>query len=447
MKKIIEKMQPVRNFMKISLLFLIYIFSNCSSYQDNKPERPNIVLILSDDQGWTDYSFMGHEHIQTPRIDQLAASGVTFTHGYSAAPICAPSLGSIITGLYPHQHGVLCNDPVVIPRERKGLPGWPMERAKLYQPVVSKFETLETIADVLGKQGYTSLQTGKWWVGNFSSGGFDEGMTHGDPARGARHGDEGLKIGREGMDPIFRFIDTAQEQNKPFFVWYAPLLPHGPYTPPDTLVQKYLKVAPSAHMAKYWASCEWFDITCGQLMDYVEQKGLSKNTLFIYVCDNGFVQDPNDRENHIRSKYTPYDMGLRTPIIYSWKGKIKPEFNTKNLASSIDIAPTIYGICGINPPAGLPGINVLDRWALKRRNLIFAEQYNHDFSTPDESLQYKVAIELPWKLILPDKNNKPRDEVQLYNIEQDPFESQNLADQNPEIVKRLSKQIENWWMK
>jgi len=140
-------------------------------------------------------------------------------------------------------------------------------------------------------------------------------------------------------------------------------------------------------------------------------------------------------------------MGLRTPIIYSWEGKIKPEFNTNKLASSIDIAPTIYGICGINPPAGLPGINVLDRRALKRRNLIFAEQYNHDFSTPDESLQYRVAIELPWKLILPDKNNKPKDEVQLYNIEQDPFESQNLADQNPEIVKRLSKQIENWWMK
>jgi uncharacterized sulfatase len=322
-----------------------------------------------------------------------------------------------------------------------------MVRWKLYQPVVSNFEKLETIADVLGKQGYTSLQTGKWWVGNFSSGGFDEGMTHGDPARGARHGDEGLKIGREGMEPIFRFIDAAQEQNKPFFVWYAPLLPHGPYTPPDSLVQKYLKVAPSAHVAKYWASCEWFDNTCGQLMDYVGQKGLSKNTLFIYVCDNGFIQDPNDREDHIRSKYTPYDMGIRTPIIYSWEGKIKPEFNTKNLASSIDIAPTIYGILGIKPPEGLPGINVLDGRSLDERKIIFAEQYNHDFSTAEESLQYTAAIGETWKLIVPNRKNKPKDKIQLYNIEQDPFESRNLADQNPEMVRTLNKKINDWWMK
>jgi uncharacterized sulfatase len=424
----------------IGLLPVIACANQVTQPQSDNPQRPNIVLILSDDQGWNDYGFMGHKHIKTPNIDRLAASGVAFTRGYSAAPICAPSLGSIITGLYPHQHGVLCNDPV-------GKTGDPMVRWKLYQPVVSNFEKLETIADVLGKQGYTSLQTGKWWVGNFSSGGFDEGMTHGDPARGARHGDEGLKIGREGMEPIFRFIDAAQEQNKPFFVWYAPLLPHGPYTPPDSLVQKYLKVAPSAHVAKYWASCEWFDNTCGQLMDYVGQKGLSKNTLFIYVCDNGFIQDPNDREDHIRSKYTPYDMGIRTPIIYSWEGKIKPEFNTKNLASSIDIAPTIYGILGIKPPEGLPGINVLDGRSLDERKIIFAEQYNHDFSTAEESLQYTAAIGETWKLIVPNRKNKPKDKIQLYNIEQDPFESRNLADQNPEMVRTLNKKINDWWMK
>jgi len=425
----------------ITVLPLIAGANQVIQAQSKAEQRPNIVLILSDDQGWTDYGFMGHKHIQTPNIDRLAASGVTFTRGYSSAPICAPALASIITGLYPHQHGVLCNDPV-------GKTGDPMVRWKLYQPVVSNFEKLETIADVLGKQGYTSLQTGKWWVGNFSSGGFDEGMTHGDPARGGRHGDEGLKIGREGMEPIFRFIDVAQEQNKPFFVWYAPIMPHGPHTAPDSLVQKYLKVAPSAPVAKYWAMCEWFDITCGQLMDYVGQKGLSKNTLFIYVCDNGFAQDPNEPEERLpRSKFSPYDMGLRTPIIYSWEGKIKPEFNTKNLASCIDIAPTIYGICNTNPPAGLPGINVLDRRALNKRKSIFAEQYSHDFSTPNESLEYRVAIELPWKLILPDKKNKPKDKVQLYNIEQDPYENQNLADQNPKMVKKLNTQIENWWMK
>ena len=439
----------MKNLYQIFLFLLVLVLSGCFLNKNRTLEsadRPNIVLIISDDQSWTDYSFMGHEHIQTPRIDQLAASGLTFSYGYTTAPLCSPALASIATGLYPHQHGILGNDPVFSSAERKYSPEWLQERMKHYQPVISKFEELETIADVLGENGYTSLQTGKWWPGNYATGGFDEGMTHGDPSRGGRHGDVGLEIGREGLDVVYHFIDSAEEQNKPFYVWYAPFLPHAPHNPPDSLKHKYLPLAPTEAVANYWAMCEWFDITCGQLIDYVEKKGLSQNTLFVFVCDNGWIQDP-DRPNVYapRSKREPYEMGIRTPIIFNWDGKIEPEFNTKNPVSSIDIATTIYEICGIEAPADLQGIHVLDNTALNARKTVFAETFAHDFTTIDSSLYYRIAINFPWKLILPDGTNKPEADTELYNIEQDPYEKENLAEEKPEVVGRLKNQIENWY--
>lgn len=427
----------------LGILILICSCSSESRKNSNAATRPNIVLIISDDQSWTDYSFIGHDYIQTPRIDQLASEGLTFTYGYTTAPLCSPALASIASGLYPFQHGILGNDPVFESDERKYSSEWMNQRMNNYQMYIDNFRKFNTIADVLGKNGYVSLQTGKWWLGNYKNGGFDQGMTHGDPSRGGRHGDEGLKIGREGMDVVYNFIDSTKNENKPFYIWYAPFLPHTPHNPPDSLKQKYLEVAPTEAVANYWAMCEWFDITCGRLMDYIDQNELSRNTLFIYVTDNGWIQDP-DRPNRYapRSKREPYEMGIRTPMIFRWKGTIEPEMNATDAVSSIDIATTIYSICGIESPDNLKGINVLDNAALKNRETIFAETYAHDFTTIDTSLYYRIAVELPYKLILPDKTNKPGDEVELFNIVDDPFETKNLAGTNPEKVEQLKQEIE-----
>ena len=432
---------------RISISFVVatLFFCSCANKKGEKsvePEQPNIVLIISDDQSWTDYSFMGHDHIETPRIDQLAKEGLTFTYGYTTAPLCSPALASIATGLFPYQHGILGNDPVFDSDERKYSNEWMNQRMNNYQPYIDNFRKFNTIADVLGDNGYASLQTGKWWLGNFKNGGFDQGMTHGDPSRGGRHGDEGLKIGREGLDVIYNFIDSTSAANQPFYIWYAPFLPHTPHNPPDSLKQKYLEVAPTEAVANYWAMCEWFDITCGQLMDYIDQNELSRNTLFIYVTDNGWIQDP-DRPNRYapRSKREPYEMGIRTPMIFRWEGTIDPEMNTTQAVSSIDIATTIYEICDIQPPANLQGIDVLDSVALNKREVIFAETYAHDFTTIDSSLYYRVAIALPYKLILPDATNKPDVGVELFNIVNDPFEQKNLAGSNPEKVEELREEI------
>jgi arylsulfatase A-like enzyme len=128
-------------------------------------------------------------------------------------------------------------------------------------------DRLPTLPRLLAAQGFVSFQTGKWWQGDFSRGGFTAGMT-----KGTRHGDDGLTIGRDTMQPMWDFIDGALREHKPFFLWYAPFLPHSPHTPPERLLAKYRDTTPSLHVARYWAMVEWFDETCGQLLAFLDDK-------------------------------------------------------------------------------------------------------------------------------------------------------------------------------
>ena len=131
--------------------------------------------------------------------------------------------------------------------------------------------------------------------------------------------------------------------------------------------------------------------------------------------------------------------------MFRWSGKINPKIDSTTVVSSIDIASTIMGICDIEPPVKLPGLNVLDEEALKIRGPIFAETYAHDFSSIDSSLYYRIGIDFPYKLILPDKYNKPENVKELYNLADDPYENQNLVTDYPEKADELEKKIESWW--
>ncbi|MCF7561524.1 sulfatase-like hydrolase/transferase [Sabulilitoribacter multivorans] len=434
---------------KISyLILLVSICFSCGNDTKNKiakdekeakePQLPNIVFILSDDQAWTDYGFMGHKQIETPRLDKFASESLTFTRGYVPTSLCSPSLATIITGVYPKNHGVLGNDRVLPGNTRDNKKEW---RAKNYEPVIENFKSLNTLPDLLKDKGYLSFQTGKWWIGNHKIGGFDYGMTHGNPSRGGRHGDYGLEIGRKGMDTLNSYIDVAVKQKKPFFLWYAPFLPHAPHNPPQRLLDKYLPKAPTEHVAKYWAMCEWFDETCGELFDAIEERGLTDNTVFVYVCDNGWVQNLNDSSYDKISKRSPYDLGMRTPIMYKWAGQIKPKMDITTVVSSIDMVPTVLDILDINKPKNLPGISVLNETELNNREVIFGEIYAHDFNTIESSMFYNIAIAPPYKLIVPDAVRKAEENIQLFNIDIDPFEKNNIAKDNPEIVEKLKQQI------
>ncbi len=435
------------NEISIAVSLLLLFLSTSPSF--GQAEKPNIIYILSDDQAWTDYGFMGHPHIETPNIDRLAEEGLTFTRGYVTAPLCSPSLASIITGLYPYQHGITGNDPLFTFEGDRYSRDWQLARSRLYRDYLNEFQKHPTVPQLLQKRGYVSFQSGKWWGGHWKEGGFTDGMTHGDPANGGRHGDEGLKIGREGMDPIFDFMDQAISEKNPFFIWYAPFLPHSPHTPPDSLLQKYLPKAPTQAVAAYWAMCEWLDITVGQLLDKVEQEGLTDNTLVVFVTDNGWIQDP-DRPNRYApgSKQDPQDMGIRTPIIYKWPGKITPRMDTQHLTSSIDMAVTTLAAVGLDPLPDMQGLNVLDTKALAKRKQIYSMDFSHDMAAvdqPEKTLESRILIRGSWKLIVPGTAHPDNQGVLLYDILRDPLETVNLADAHPKVVKKLIANLDKWW--
>ncbi len=420
-------------------------------------DKPNIVLILSDDQSWTDYSFMGHDVIKTPNLDKLAQRSAVFRRGYVPTALCRPSLMTLATGLYTHQHKVSGNDPShVLAHPTKQAKKY----AKLRADLISHIDRQPTIASLLGKQGYLSHQSGKWWEGNFKRGGFTHGMTRGFPQKGGRHGDDGLKIGRQGMDPVFNFIDESVEADKPFFVWYAPFLPHSPHNPPERLLKKYRDKVDSPFVAKYYAMCEWFDETCGQLVEHIDKRGQTDNTLIVYICDNGWIQSPGSRKYAARSKQSANEGGVRQPTMFCWPGVVKPGDRGEQLCSSVDLVPTMLAAGGANIPSALPGLNLLDNLNSgdpTPRKEVFGEGCAHDIrdiEKPEASLLYRWVVEGKWKLILTYdgeigryKSSHPRTEKrpQLFDILADPHEKKNLAAMNPEVVARLSKKIAGWW--
>jgi uncharacterized sulfatase len=433
----------------IRIIRLALIFALAAPAWSAEPAvRPNIVFIISDDQAWSDYGFMGHTEISTPRLDKLAAESLTFHRGYTPVPLCRPSLATMITGLYPHQHGVTGNDPDLPDKKvNSQVARRNPEYAPFYQAIVDGFAARPNLVRDLTKQGYVALQTGKWWEGDpIKTAGFTHAMTTGT-GKGDRHGGKGLEIGRQGLQPIRDFVEQAGE--KPFIIWYAPLLPHDPHTPPVDLLEKYQKLTPSKAVAAYWGNVEWFDRTCGELLDYLDTKKLRENTIVVYVCDNGWIQYP-EKPNRFapRSKLTPYEGGVRTPIMISWPGRIKPRMEKIHLASTIDLWPTLAALLKTGIPDGLPGIDLTNDTAVAKRSSVFGEQYAHniaDVKQPTLSLQHRWIIDGWWKLISPDSRTQPNSQLQLYDLKNDPWEKTNLAESNPAKVETLTGQLDRWW--
>lgn len=438
--------------MRTLFLLLVVFVSDAASM--GASARPNVVFILGDDQAWSDYGFMGHPDIQTPHLDRLAARSLVFERGYVASPLCRPSLASMVTGRFPFRHGVTGND--VDGRNN---------RAALDVPLRKQFHRHPGFIRMLTKNGYLAHQSGKWWEGSFKDGGFTHGMTHGDPKRRGRHGDDGLKIGRQGMKPVTDFIDHAVAEKKPFFVWYAPFLPHTPHNPPKRLLDKYVKDGRARDVAKYYAMCEWFDETCGELLGHLEQKGVADNTLVLFICDNGWAarstnaDDPNQKlwgGFALRSKGSPYENGIRTPILVSWPQRLKP-LRPDDFAHAIDLFPTIAAAAGLDAPSDLPGINLMDAQARRERKRVFGVTHsihNMTLGDPDDTQQYLWCVEREWKLIqrfhgkdtTVYKNVHVWDKapVRLFRIKTDPHEKNDLAAEHPVVVKRLKQAIADW---
>jgi len=393
--------------------------------------RPNVVLIISDDQGWGDFGFMGHEHIRTPALDRLAAQSAVFPNGYVTAPLCRPSLASMLTGRYPHQTGICGNDPPAgVPREA-------------YRRLI---RDTPTVPRLLAGAGYRCLQTGKWWEGSHADAGFTDGMT----PDGQRHGGPGLTIGRQGLGPIEAFLDAVGEA--PFFIWYAPMMPHEPHDPPERILATYRAEGRSERIARYWAMCTWFDETCGGLIDSLGRRGLLENTLILFIVDNGWIQAESEERSVVggcaaRSKRTPYEGGVRTPVLLSRPGRVPPS-RREDLVSAVDLAPTILRACGLDVPAELTGAD-LEALACGRRQAdreaVFGAVFGHDdlvAGDPAANLTHRWLRSGPWKLIVP---AGPSEATELFDVAADPWETQDLAGARPEQVRRLRRLLDGWW--
>lgn len=393
---------------------------------------PNVVMIVGDDMGWTDLGFMGHATIRTPRLDGLAKESAVFPQGYVPTSLCRASLATLLTGLFPHQHRICCNDPPA------GI-----ERTEMH-PFI---RTAPALPRLLAKAGYRSLQTGKFWEGNFANAGFTDGETT-DKDRHIAMAPR-PQIGRATMQPLFDFID--KNQKTPFFVWYAPMMPHRPHNPPERLLKPYLAKDRPRNLSLYWAMCEWFDETVGQLLDHLQKRALTENTFVVFSNDNGWVQ-PLGKEDDKgpfgaeRGKRSPYDMGIRTPVLLKWPGHTRAG-RYEDLASTVDLAPTLLRACGVEVPRVMQGLSLLDVAAGKGkldRTAVFGEIYTHTASKlgePGLDVTHRWVRQGEWKLILHLREKK---EAEIFNLAEDPRERMNLAGKQPGRVKELRGRIEEW---
>lgn len=419
--------------MKRILLFLLLGMAALPSLMpagSHAAGPPNVVMIISDDQGWTDFGFAGHPVVRTPHLDALAAESALFPNAYVPTSLCRASLATLLTGQYAHQHKICCNDPPA-----------GVDRA-LMLPFL---KNSPTVPRLLQSKGYVSLQTGKFWEGHFTNGGFTHGMT-----KTGRHGEEGLEIGRRTMQPVYDFIEAAG--SRPFFAWYAPMMPHEPHTPPERLLKKYEAPGRADRLAKYWAMVEWFDETVGELLAYLDRKGLRDNTMVLFVVDNGWIQESGPRPTTRgwfgpKSKLSPYDGGLRTPVMIRWPGRTKAG-RYDDLVSTIDLAPTMLKACGLAPPPEMQGLDLMPRASggpALSRDSVYGTIYYHtaiDLDRPALNVTHRWVRRGKWKLIWPhEKSEKP----ELYDLKSDPMEETNLAPAHPDLVRQLHQQLDRWW--
>ena len=435
---------------------LILIINGCEKTEQIKP---NIVLIIGDDHGYPYFGFMGSDYVQTPNMDSLANQGTLFTNGYVPENHCRPALQSLITGLLPIDYKqksdsikqALKKTDLYLSLSAKDKQDW---ENNFYYHSMQYFQTLP---GYLSELGYKSFQTGKWWEYHYKYGGFTNGMTKGwirEKRNGLNWfeqfmGGEGTQIGRITNQPVFDFI--MENNDYPFFIWYAPQLPHYPFDAPEKYLKIYSDKGFSKSAVEYYANCTWFDDSVGELISFLKKKDLFKNTLFIYVNDNGWEQGPNQEyaDDPMRShnggdkgKLSVFDLSYRTPIIFTWEGYIQRGVRRSDLIHSTDIPATILDYAGLQKTKMHYGISykdVIEGEKKNHRNFIVgkSKKIRDDIDPMGRDVEAYWIRDIDWFY----KSNKTDNDNALYNINDDPFCDEDLSKKYPKIVNNLSKII------
>lgn len=418
-------------------------------------ERPNVVMLLSDDLGFKDIGCYDGP-VKTPTLDALAKRGVRFTDFYSGCAVCSPSRATLMTG----RHHI-----------RTGVYSWIDDRTQnshLLQREV-------TLAEVLKSAGYSTAHVGKWHLGSSTDQrqkptpgdhGFDHWFatasnavpSHRDPTNFVRNG---VNVGKlQGyscqlvIDEAISWLDDHRDKNKPFFlnVWFHE--PHAPLAAPEHISSSYGD--PTDPSAIYSATIENTDRAVARLLKKLHEIDLPENTLIIYASDNGSYR--SDRTGNLRGvKGLNWEGGIRVPGIFSWPGTIIQDHVEARPAGLVDVLPTVCGLLGLNKPAGvyLDGSDLspllLGRptqfkrhqplfWHLQKSRPLVAMR-DGDYSlvaNPDYELSTSNQFQESW---IPAIKSGKYTGYQLFNLKNDPSQQHDLSLALPEVLEKLKEKL------
>ncbi|MFN8812027.1 MAG: sulfatase [Acidobacteriota bacterium] len=424
-----------------------------------RKRAPNVVLMLIDDYGWADTAFNGSQLYETPHLDGLARSGMVFTNGYSASPVCSPTRSAILTGKYPARLHITAHLQGASNRYHysKVLP----PNARLELPLEEV-----TIAEVLRRAGYRTACIGKWHLGKQGFLPADQGF---DVAYG---GDEAgstnsffypkwkQKIPLEGKagdyltdrltDLATDFIETSKD--RPFFLYLPHFAVHTPIEGKPEKVAKYnakADVANPQNYGEYAAMVESMDESVGRVMKALQSAGVEDNTLVLFASDNGGVASREWKNRPVTSnaplrsgKGHLYEGGIRVPTIVRWPGVTKPGSRSDEVVVAYDFAPTIAEVAGVER-GQLPAMDGRSFAGVLRGAKKLSREYNY-WHYPHYSPQLgrpSAAIRRgDDKLILFFEDNR----VELYNLKEDLGEKKDLAAAQPTKAADLKRRLEKW---
>ena len=445
---------------KFIYIVLLIIFG--LSFNKQSREKPNIILIVADDLGWTDLSYMGSKYYETPNIDKLSQSGITFFNGYASSANCAPSRATMMSGKYHPSHGIYTVSPSArgLDITRKIIPIKNTENLDL------KFFT---IAEMLKSEGYINAHVGKWHLGEKGNYPMDQGFDvniggweSGGPKGGyfSPYSNPNLENGPEGeyltdrlTNEAINFIDNNKEER--FFLHLAYYSVHTPIQSKREY-SNYFKNKSSDenhNRPDYAGMIRSLDENIGKVLAKIEELNLSEETLIIFTSDNGGIRSISNQNPLRAGKGSYYEGGIRVPMIFSWKGKLETNKKSFERISNIDFYPTIKNIIGHkNKNLKLDGLDlnpIFRGKKLKERALFFhfpvyLEAYNVQKDDGKDPLfrtrPGSVIIKGDWKLHHYFEDN----ELELYNLSDDMSESKNLSKINKEITTRLYNDLDVW---
>ena len=423
----------------------------CSQVWDEQgADQPNIILIMTDDQGWAQVGFHGNPYIKTPTLDRLATESTEFTQFY-VEPKCAPTRAALLTGRHGYRSGVV----------------------DTYLGRTLMAPEAETLAELLSAAGYATGIFGKWHLGDnyplrSMDQGFGESLVHrggglGQPAGppGNRYWDPVLERNGESekysgyctdifTDALIDFI--AENRDRPFFGYLATNVPHSPFDVDEEYIEVYREMGLPENTARVYGMITEFDENLDRLLDQLDQLGLADSTMVIFLTDNGPTQQTFTAGLKER-KGSAHDGGTRVPFLFRWPGSVEAGRQVDRIAAHVDVVPTLLEAAGIEVPSlQFDGLSLWPLLASETSPEDWPDRtiylQNHRGDTPQLNRNASARSQR-WKIVQPlGKATDPMPagaEFELYDMSIDPGEANNLAEEHPEILAGMIRGYEEWF--